>query len=151
MTELNRLEPGMPILYGGNKIAHVSDELASSFETGDRLIVVQDTGDLLHVPSADWNAASEAVDRAVTAFESFGLVSDDQITGFYEVLADLLGDDEVFAPVMSANEADVTSAEQRGRSTTRLVLSEKMRRGMIDGVRMWEPSRVFDPARRVDP
>jgi len=49
--KLERLTPGMPIPWGGDKLALVSNELAAAFEPGDQLIVVQESGDLLRVPA----------------------------------------------------------------------------------------------------
>ena len=46
--ELHSLEAGMAIPFGGNQITVVPPELAEAFTSGDRLVVVQDTGDLLH-------------------------------------------------------------------------------------------------------
>jgi glutamate-5-semialdehyde dehydrogenase len=136
-NELTQLSPGMPILYGGNRVTRVSDELAAAFGPGDRLIVVQSTGDLLHVPAADHEIATRAVASAAGAFDAMGTVTDDQITAFYQAFAARLESDDTFAPISDANAADVASARERGRTTTRLVLSEKMRAGMVDGLRMW--------------
>lgn len=137
-NRLTQLEAGMAVLYGGDKVAHVSSELAESFQPGDRLIVVQSTGDLLHVPAEAHQTAQDAVTAAAMAFESMGAVADGQITAFYRAFADRLADDAVFAPIAAANEDDVASARQRGRSTTRLVLSPEMRQDMIAGLEIWE-------------
>ncbi|HHC07229.1 MAG TPA: aldehyde dehydrogenase family protein [Actinobacteria bacterium] len=138
MTErLDRLTPGMPIVYGGDKVTHVSEELAAAFAPGDRLIVVQETGALLHVPRAEAEIARRAVDRAVEAFAAMGGVTDEQITEFYEHFASALADDERFAPIAAANRADVERARGRGRSVTRLVLDDRMRADMIAGLRSW--------------
>ena len=66
---LDTLTPGMAILYGGDRLARVSDALAARFAPGDRLMVVQETGALLHVPAAQHAAASAAVGRAYAAFQ----------------------------------------------------------------------------------
>jgi glutamate-5-semialdehyde dehydrogenase len=47
---LERLTAGMEIPYGGDRVARVPQELADAFAEGDRLIVVQNDGALLHVP-----------------------------------------------------------------------------------------------------
>lgn len=135
--QLQRLQEDQEIPYGGNRVTTVSAELAAAFAPGDSLIVVQDTGDLLHVPSAEQQIATGAVDRAVDAFGRMGSVTDDQVSEFYERFAALLEDEGTFAPIAEANAGDVASAKERGRSTTRLVLSEKMRSGMIAGLRGW--------------
>ena len=51
MERLTNLTAGMPIVYDGDKVTHVPAEIAESFVEGDRLVVVQATGDLLHVPA----------------------------------------------------------------------------------------------------
>ena len=45
------LTPGMPVIYGGDRVASVSEELAIAFQPGDKLLVVQTTGDLLRIPA----------------------------------------------------------------------------------------------------
>lgn len=137
MDRLERLDPGMPIVYGGDRVAYVPAALAAAFQPGDRLIVVQATGDLLHIPSVEWEVAREAVDAAHRAFLRMGAVSDDQISAFYRAFADRLAGDDTFAPIAASNENDVLSAQERGRSTTRLVLSEKMRADMVEGLLIW--------------
>jgi len=127
----------MPIPFGGDQVTYVSDELAAAFEPGDRLVVVQDTGDLLHIPAAVWSVSSHAVERAVAAFSAMGTVTADQITTFYEQFAGRLANDHSFHHVQAANDADVAAARARGKSTTRLVLSEAMRSDMIAGLRGW--------------
>ncbi len=127
----------MEIPFGGDKVTYVSPELAHAFRPGDHLIVVQATGDLLHVPAAAHETATRAIDAAAAAFRGFGAVGDDQVTTFYEEFARRLADDAVFAPIAAANEADVAAARARGRSVTRLILSDKMRAGMIEGLGLW--------------
>lgn len=127
----------MRIPYGGNRVTTVPEELAGAFAPGDRLIVLQDSGDLLHLPAQDAAAAEDAVTAAVDAFARMGEVDDEQISAFFESFAAALEDDTTFAPIAAANDADVEDARSRGRSVTRLTLSEKMRSGMIEGLRGW--------------
>jgi len=134
---LAELEPGQLIVYGGNRTARVSAELAGAFAAGDRLVVVQDTGDLLHIPAAQWHTATEAVDRAGRAFLAMGSVSDDAIGEFFNSFARRLADDDVFDPIAEANRTDIERARQRGRSTTRLQLTRQMRKAMVEGLEMW--------------
>ena len=136
-TPLTSLDPGTPIVIGGDRIVHVDDALARAFQPGDALLTVADDGALLHVPAADRDAARTAVDAAVRAFEALGTVSEPQLDAFYTAFADRLADDEVFARIGRANEQDVRAARSRGRSTTRLVLDERMRAGMVAGLRGW--------------
>ncbi|MEX0868074.1 MAG: hypothetical protein WD011_00235, partial [Nitriliruptoraceae bacterium] len=136
-TPLARLEPGMPIVYGGDRVTTVPDDLAAAFAPGDALVVVQSTGDLLHLPAADRAAARTAVDAAVAAFDALGTVSAAQLDRFYEAFADRLADDATFADIAAANAADVDAARAAGHSVTRLILDERMRRDMIAGLRGW--------------
>ena len=131
------LTPGMQIPWGGTNVATVSDELAAAFREGDALIVVQDTGDLLHVPADVVATADRAVGAAADAFGRMGAVSDEQISAFYLAFASALENDHTFAAIADANAADVEAARARGRSVTRLVLDPTMRTGMIEGLRGW--------------
>ena len=127
----------MAIPFGGNRVALVSEALARAFQPGDRLIVVDRTGDLLRLPALEHLTAARAVDRALDAFHRMGEASDDQISRFFEAFAARLEDDASWAVIAAANAQDVASAQRRGRSTTRLVADEAMRRGMIAGLRAW--------------
>jgi glutamate-5-semialdehyde dehydrogenase len=142
-ARLERLVAGMPIVYGGDRVAHVPEDLADAFVAGDRLIVVQECGDLLHVPQADWLLADDAVRDAQAAFLQLGRIDDDAIAAFFAEFAARLADDDAFGAIAAANAQDVASARGRGRSTTRLVLSDSMRAGMIAGLLSWRdtPSR----------
>ena len=152
MAELHELTAGMPIIYGGNLVTTVPEELASAFEPGDSLIVVQTTGDLIHIPAEVEAIADGAVGAAVAAFEQMGTVSDDAISTFFRLFADRLANDETFAPISAANLDDIEKAKERGRSTTRLELTEVMRADMIDGLRGWadQPSGRGQVVERVE-
>ncbi len=136
--KLESLTTGMRIPYGGDSVAIVSEELASEFVSGDRLIVIQTTGDLLHVPADVWNISFSTVERAHNAFLEMGLVDDESITKFFKLFADYLSDEERFSAIKDSNDEDIRIAKSKGRSTTRLVLSEKMREDMVAGLRLWE-------------
>ncbi len=135
---LSELEAGMPIVYAGDRVARVPPDLATEFRPGDHLVVVQSTGDLLHIPAAEHALADRAVAEALDAFEQLGAIADERISRFFGVFADLLDDDVAFGTIRRANDADMASAAARGRSTTRLLLDDRMRRGMIDGLRVWQ-------------
>ncbi len=141
---LEALAPGQPIPFAGDRVAYVTPELAAAFRPGDRLVVVQDTGDLLHIPAREAKAASDAVSRAATAFARMGEVRDAAITAFFDAFAARLDDDAIWDAIAAANAADVAAARARGRSTTRLHVSPAMRADMIAGLRSWrdaEPPR----------
>lgn len=134
---LEILQAGQAIPYGGDRVARVGDELAAAFRAGDHLVVVQETGDLLHIPSAEHAIATAAVTRAVDAFGSLGAVSDDAISDFFGSFADRLADDSAFGAIAAANRDDVERARSRGRSTTRLELTGAMRLDMVRALHMW--------------
>ena len=136
-ASLERLEAGQLVPFGGHRVTTVSSELADSFGPGDHLVVVQETGALLHVPAEQQQLVGAVVERAVDAFGELAGCSDDHITVFFDRFAALLEDDREFAVIADANAADVEQAERRGRSTTRLVLAEGMRREMVAGLRTW--------------
>ncbi len=140
---LASLAVGTPILVGGRLIP-LPAELASRFQPGDCILTVDSTGDLLHVPSGVDGVSRAAVGRAHKAFQRMGTVSDEAITRFYELFAAGLTDDAVWSEISAANEGDVERARARGRSTTRLAVSDKMRRDMIAGLREWRDA----PAQR---
>src|ERR1700722_15898309 len=136
-TLLEHLTPGMPVPFGGNRVAFVSDELAEAFRPGDRLVVMQDTGALLHITEGVAHRVAAAVGRAHDAFQAMGAVADAQITRFFEDFAARLEAEDHWAAIARANAMDVTQAKAKGRSTTRLAATDAMRRDMIAGLREW--------------
>ncbi|HET8934680.1 MAG TPA: aldehyde dehydrogenase family protein [Polyangiales bacterium] len=134
----------MPIVFGGHRITRVSPELAAAFRAGDSLLIVQNSGELLHVPEAERALVESCVGDAAAAFAQLGAVSDDAISAFFEAFAARLADDAIWRQVEAVNREDVVAASARGRSTTRLQTSAKMRKDMIDGLRGW----IAAPSRR---
>jgi glutamate-5-semialdehyde dehydrogenase len=137
LAPLTSLTAGQTLLVGGDRVTTVSPELAAAFSPGDALLVLQGSGEVLHLPAAERAAAREAVDAAVAASEAMGAVDDAAIDAFYTAFADRLADETSFAPIAAANAADVDAARARGRSTTRLVLTPRMRDDMVAGLRAW--------------
>jgi len=152
VERLTALTAGQQIVFGGNRLTTVPDDLAAAFVDGDRLLVVDATGDLLHVPAAAHDAATAAVDSAVGAFRTLGGCDDDQLTAFFYRLAELLADDEVTAQVQQANDEDLKGARAAGRSTTRLELTASMRADMIEGLQAWRdaPMRRDATLQQID-
>ncbi len=149
---LKCLVEGMPVLLGNGRVTRVSPELAASFKEGDRLIADPDSGALLHIPAQAVAMAEQAVAQAHTAFGILNTLPDTAITAFYERFAERLEDDSVWAEISEANAQDVASARARGRSTTRLEVSEKMRKDMAQGLRAWAaaPSRRNSIVERLE-
>lgn len=133
--QLEALSPGQPIPFGGNRVAHVTPELAAAFKAGDRLLVAD--GALLHVPAQEHAIVDAAVGRAAEAFARMGDVDDAAISAFFEAFAARLEADAAWTAIAEANARDVDQAKARGRSTTRLAVSDAMRRDMISGLRAW--------------
>ena len=107
---------------------------------GDRVLAVPRRGDLLVVPAAAHAEAAAAVAEAQAAFAAMATVSHDAVSAFFDGFADRLADGAVWDEVAAANAADVARAKEAGRSTTRLVATEKMRAGMVAGLRGWATS-----------
>ena len=139
---LTALAPGQPIVYGGDRVTAVSAELAAAFQPGDRLVVVQSDGALLHIPAAEHALVDRAVGAAVQGFAQLSSSSDEAISDFFERFAARLDDDAAFALIAEANAADMERAVDRGRSTTRLELSAAMRSDMVRGLRGWRDATI---------
>src|SRR5690606_5946482 len=99
VDRLDRLEPGQAIVYRGNRVAVVSDELAAAYQAGDHVLVDPSSGQMLHVPADEHRRAASAVDAAVHAFGELGRCTDAQITAFFEAFAARLADDATFEPI----------------------------------------------------
>ncbi|HVE19695.1 MAG TPA: glutamate-5-semialdehyde dehydrogenase, partial [Ilumatobacteraceae bacterium] len=141
-SALSQLTEGQQLVYGGNRVTVVPADLAQSFRAGDRLVIVQETGDLLHIPNGEHALVSTSVANAVDGFAALAECSDDQITQFFERFAESVDDDGVFAEVLEANRSDIDAALSKGRSTTRLQLSQPMRADMAAGLRSWAASSI---------
>jgi glutamate-5-semialdehyde dehydrogenase len=142
----------MRIPFGGNRWTKVDEALAASFRPGDRLIVVQGDGSLIRIPAAVATSVEASVERAREAFRSMRDANQEQVTEFYRSFADRLEDETTFASIARANESDVRAAREKGRAVGRLILDEKMRRGMIESLRLWQnmESSVGRTIERVD-
>lgn len=134
---LVRIEPGTRLLVGGDRVVTVPPALAARFAPGDAIAVVEATGEVLHLPAEQRRLAGEAVRRAHTAFGEMGNVDALQISCFFHEFAARLEADDVWEQITRINAEDIADARRRGRSTTRLVADEKLRRGMIEGLRNW--------------
>ncbi|MFM8562943.1 MAG: aldehyde dehydrogenase family protein [Acidimicrobiia bacterium] len=146
--ELTELRAGDRIPYAGTKFVEVDGDLARMFAPGDRLIVVQEDGSLVHVTRAVADDVDAAVTRAHAAFVD-SAIEEDRVTSFYETFATILENDETFAPIGSANADDVARARAADRAVGRLILSPRMRTDMIAALRMWRDAptttdRVID-------
>ncbi|WIY83581.1 aldehyde dehydrogenase family protein [Propionimicrobium sp. PCR01-08-3] len=142
--QLDKLEPGMIIPLGGDRCAQVDAGLAAAFQPGDSLYFVQDTGALLHVPSGVHHAVTEQVDAAFSAFGRLRTTGRDKISSFYRLFARNLA--IAWPKIAEANKQDEERAKAAGRSTTRLVINEKVRNEMIAGLEGWADLVDREPA-----
>ena len=148
---MKELKHGTRILAADGQAFTVDGDLAATFRPGDRLVADPQAG-LLHIPAAELRTATVAVDAAAAAFSDMAGVSDEAIIAFYDHVVSALADDRVWNEVASINAGDMENARRRGRSTTRLGVSDAMREKMIEGLRGWAsmPSRrgaVLDTVR----
>lgn len=138
---LTSLPAGALLVVGGDRTVAVPADLADAIRPGDAVLPVLDPASdevaLLHLAAADRAAARSAVDAAARAFTALGEVPDEHVTRFFDAFADRLEDDAAAAPILAANAEDVAAARSRGRSTTRLELTARMRADMVAGLRSW--------------
>jgi len=132
-----------PLLQAGDLVAigrhrtRVTAEFAASLAEGDQVLALSGSGELRRLPRHVVDLVDCSVDRAVAAFAQLSRVSDQAIEHFFELAAAALLDEEVFSQVRKINLTDVESAQSRGRSTTRLQLTESMRQDMVSALTMW--------------
>jgi glutamate-5-semialdehyde dehydrogenase len=137
MMSTAALQSGDRVLVGSTLIT-VDDEFARSLQDGDIVLGVAASGALRRIPKKVHDLAAERVGNALAAFSQLQSVSTAQVNQFFSVAAQRLADNAIFSTISLANKTDVEAAAQKGRSTTRLHLSEKMRAEMIAAFKMWE-------------
>jgi glutamate-5-semialdehyde dehydrogenase len=108
---------------------------------GDRVLAVGRTQQLVVLSAAAQAAAADAVRRAEAAVAELAACTPAQVDAFFLGFARQLDDAGVWGAIETANTTDVRSAESRGRSTTRLRVTEKMRAAMVEGLRGWAATR----------
>ena len=133
--QIDRLEEGQLVLTGGGEGVRVSAELAAAFVAGDQLLISGDS--LLHVPQSEAGMVSGAVEAADDAFSDLAQCSDEAISTFFRSFGSALTSAEVREQILAANAFDVADAQRRGRSTTRLEVTQKMLDDMVEGLNMW--------------
>ncbi len=127
----------MRVIVAGDRVMPVPAAMAERFRPGDSLVHSDATDELLLIPSAEKRVAAAAVGDALAAFEQMRGVSEAQVNRFYSAFARHLAAEPVWSVISQANRLDVEDARRRERSTTRLVASERLRQGMIDGLLGW--------------
>ena len=139
MTSDALLRAGDLVAIGRHRTV-ISQEFAQSLKPGDQVLALSHNGQIRRLPKAVVELVDEAVSSASRAFVLLSDVSDSAINDFFGLAAEALQDETRFSKVLQANQRDEESARARGRSVTRLVLSENMRRDMIAALLMWRDS-----------
>jgi glutamate-5-semialdehyde dehydrogenase len=129
-------------LVVGEKIIALEESFVSQMRPGDKVLAVSSSGTVKRIPAEVVSLVDSAMNRATKAFDELTNVSRDSITRFFELAADFLIDENIARQITSVNQLDVQSARARGRSTTRLEFTEKMRTDMVEAFRMWRDSDV---------
>jgi glutamate-5-semialdehyde dehydrogenase len=137
IAQLTSLPRGTQLLFGGDQLITVPDDIADRFKLGDSVVIAEATLEVLLIPKQEKQLVNEQVARALAAFEIVRSASDTNIARFFEQFAMRLADNAIWRVIEQENANDIERAKQRGRSTTRLAASEAMRRGMIEGLNGW--------------
>ena len=132
------LDPHAQLIVRGDQLVSIPEEIRQRFAPGDSIVYAEAVDELLLIPAREKQAVERAVSGALAAFEQMRGVTAAQINQFYLDFAHRLEAPAIWAKIAETNRADVEDARSRGRSTTRLVASERMRQGMIDGLRGWQ-------------
>lgn len=133
----------------GSTLITVDEGFAHSLEPGDTVLGIASSGQLRRIPAAVQSLVQSSVGAAIDAFRLLQTVPATDISRFFDIAARRLSDDDIFSGIATANEKDVSSALSRGRSTTRLLLSPKMRIDMIEAFTMWRDADM-QPTALVD-
>ena len=127
----------MRVIVAGDRVMPVPAAMAERFRAGDSLVYSDAIDELLLIPSAEKRIAAAAVKEALAAFEQMRGVSEAQVNRFYSAFARQLASEAIWSVILQANRLDVEDARRRERSTTRLVASDRLRQGMIEGLLGW--------------
>jgi glutamate-5-semialdehyde dehydrogenase len=135
---LDTLDANVQLVVQGNRLLSVPEEIRRAFRPGDSLVYAEAVDELLLIPECEKRGAERAVSAALQAFAALRSATAAQVQQFYLEFANRLAADPTWAEIARVNEQDVAEARARGRSTTRLLATERMRQGMIAGLRGWQ-------------
>lgn len=135
---LESLDANVQLVVRGDRLLSVPEEIRRAFRPGDSLVYAEAVDELLLIPERERRGVERAVSAALSAFSELRSATAAQVQQFYQGFAARLADDATWAEISRVNAEDVAAARSRGRSTTRLVASERMRQGMIEGLRGWQ-------------
>ena len=131
---LTQLQAGMQLLHSGDQVYTVAHNLAEQFQAGDKLLFVSGNSDPIIIPKFATELVADKIKASQTAFYHLADVSDDQLNLFYDTFSENLANDTIWESIKMVNIQDVEIAKKRGRSTTRLIASDKTRQNMIAGL-----------------
>ena len=136
ISNQNTLEklPSRQLIHSGNQIYIVTEALAQEFQSGDHLLFIKDTTQPIIIPKFAINLVAEKIKLSQEAFYQLAQVSDEQLNIFYDTFSQNLANDTIWKTIQKVNNQDVETAKQKGRSTTRLIASDKTRNNMIEGL-----------------
>ncbi len=142
MTTLTELRSGMQLIYDGNKVYTVTNELAQQFSAGDQLVFVRGFDAPIIIPKSSIDLVDADIKAATNGFYALSQVSDDAINGFYDAFSNHLNDDSIWSKIQAVNDEDVAAAKAKGRSITRLVADDKCRHNMVAGLLDFKHQKV---------
>ena len=145
MATTSALQTGDRVLVG-TRLITVDETFASSLEVGDTVLGIAATWQLRRIPKAVQMLVEDSVEAALQGFLQLQQIDTRCVNHFYSLAAQKLSDELIFSAIAKANAKDVESAVARGRSTTRLVLTAKMRADMVSAFRMWEQADMSSSA-----
>ena len=141
--QLMQLVPGMQLIYNGNRVFTVDQALADQFQAGDRIMFVPGFNEPIIIPAFATSLVTEKVTLGKVAFYELASVSDDQLNHFYDSFSTNLANDDIWKEIQTVNDQDVELAKQKGRSTTRLIATNKTRANMIEGLIEYKDQQIM--------
>ena len=65
-TQLTALEPGMQLIYGGNKLYTVTETLANQFKAGDKIMFIENHDEPIIIPGFAITLVNEKIMHKMT-------------------------------------------------------------------------------------
>lgn len=130
-------------LVVGETVITLDDAFVSQLEPGDKILGISATSSVKRIPADVSALVGDAMSRASRAFSQMGEIPHEAISQFFDNAAKLLSTDDIASQITKVNQSDVASAHSRGRSTTRLLFTDKMRVDMVSAFEMWRDAEVF--------
>jgi glutamate-5-semialdehyde dehydrogenase len=132
----------MQLIYDGNKVYTVTDDVAQQFSAGDQLVFVRGFDAPIIIPKTSIDLVAADIQAATNGFYALSQVSDDAINDFYDAFSRNLNDDAIWSKIQAVNDDDVAAAKAKGRSITRLIADGKCRETMVSGLLNFKQQQV---------